>query len=168
MKKDKFMLVFRIVQCVSKHMDISMTTFRKILYVLQCCEIDLGLKFQLGVNGPYTLELDEFHDFINIEKHGNVKIISVTNDFDISKYTFTEKEMYMTNAVYKLFRRFVNSVDAEMFTMLLERKISGIDKPENLSRYDSDKFSKKKVKLLKLLDDFEQIVFPYLDNSWFS
>ncbi len=76
--------------------------------------------------------------------------------------------MYMTNAVYKLFRRFVNSVEAEMFTMLLERKISGIDKPENLSRYDSNKFSKKKVKLLKLLEDFEQIVFPYLDNSWFS
>lgn len=45
MKKDKFMLVLRIVQCLSKHMDISMTTFRKIPYVLQCCEIDLGLKF---------------------------------------------------------------------------------------------------------------------------
>ena len=99
MKKDKLMLVLRIVQCLQGKIDVRMTTFKSIPYVLHCCGIDLGFEFKSSQNCPYSLEFDQLVRIGNeglyiTQRCGSTKLVNVTNKFDISNYHLQILKIY--------------------------------------------------------------------------
>lgn len=173
MKNNKVMLVLKVVQCLNGEKSVGLTTIKKIPYVLHCCGIDLGVKFRTGSKGPYSYDFNDIckaweeSGIITIEVDGTTRLIHVSDKFKASDYAFTERELCIADEVVKLFKRFRSIIEAEMFALILERKVNNIKIPKEPSRYDSYYFSGDMNRLNQVLCDFEKAVRPYLDNPWF-
>lgn len=165
MHKDKLMLVLRIVQCLQGKINVGMTTLKSIPYVLHCCGIDLGLEFKSSQKGPYSSEFNqlckdwESEGLYITQRSGSTKLVNVTNKFNISNLSFTDTEKQISNEIYRAYRKFRNVIDAEMFTLLLDRRVDGV---HFKSRYDEDRFSGDMSRLNQVLDDFIEAVRLYI------
>ncbi len=168
MKKDKFILVLRIVQCLQGKINFGMTRLKSIPYVLHCCGIDFGLEFKSSQKGPYSLEFNQLckdwedEGLYITQRSGSTKLVNVTNKFDISNLSFTDTEKKISNEIYRAYRKFRNVIDAEMFTLLLDRRVAGV---HFKSRYDEDRFSGDMSRLNQVLDDFIEAVRPYIGSA---
>ena len=96
------------------------------------------------------------------QRSGSTKLVNVTNKFDISNLSFTDTDKQISNEIYRAYRKFRNIIDAEMFTLLLNRRVDGV---HFKSRYDEDRFSGDMSRLNRVLDDFIEAVRPYIGSA---
>lgn len=124
----RWLLALRIVKELgqSKYsIKVGRTLFQKICYILTRYGADLGITFTKGLYGPYCQDVNTIitilanNNLVYEKQVGEMIQLVPTENFKVSRYNYTKKELEATRLTYQLFRDMNSSSQAEIMTTIL-------------------------------------------------